>query len=682
MTTAPTPPEVDPWDADLVRGPLGRGLLGVFNRAGLLAPSDVHTAARLADLGAESDDAVALAAALAVRAPRVGHVSVDLTSARDVVAADLAGDVDLNALPWPEPAAWLEAVAASPLTALGEEPADRPLRLIGTACYLDRFWRDEVAVAADLRARARPATYDVDRGAAAGAAGAGVRAAADAGAGGYLAGADRDQRHAAETAVRMGLVVVAGGPGTGKTSTVARILAALHDEARRRGERPPLVALAAPTGKAAARLEEAVRAEADRLDAPAAVRRQLAETPSSTLHRLLGARPGQARYRHHRGHRLPHDVVVVDEASMVSLGLMARLLAAVRPDARVVLVGDPEQLASVEAGAVLADIVGPAEELWPGPAEQAGAAPQAGRPSAGPHPAGAPPSGAPPGGAPPAGAPPGAAPPAGAPPAGPLAASIAVLRTNHRFGGPLAELAAAVRAGDAGATVGLLAAGTPELTWHPVEGEAVDDGDAAGPLSSTILPWGLRLVDAARARQAATGLAELGRHRVLCAHRRGPAGVETWNARIQGWVLAARPDLGGEGEWYAGRPLLVTANDYALRLFNGDTGLTLPADATTPAWAAFPAGADPGVRQVSPSRLAGVETVYAMTIHKSQGSEFDEVTLLLPGAESRLLSRQLLYTAVTRVKRHLVLVGTEAAVRTAVERPIARASGLAERLWR
>lgn len=609
----------DAYDVALVYAGGEDELLASFNRAGVLLPSDVHTARRLARLAGEDDRAVVLAAALAVRAPRVGHVSVDLTSVRAVAGADANEDVDIEALDWPEPDGWLEGVAGSPLVAAGEADADRPLRLVGTSVYLDRYWRDEVAVAADLTARAAAPAFPVDDGL--------VPPGAS----------DADQLAAVRAAAARRLTVIAGGPGTGKTTTVARFLAVVYAQAMERGERLPLVALAAPTGKAAARLEEAVRAEVGRLEVPERVALRLAAITGSTVHRLLGSRPGRARFRHHRGLRLPHDVIVVDEASMISLALMARLAEAVRPDARLVLVGDPEQLVSVEAGAVLSDIVGPAGIAPPAGSERPAGSTGSLRDT------------------------------------GPMAASVVLLRTNHRFSGALAELASAVRSGDGDATMAALAAGSDTVGWL-----AQEPADAAPALRDPVSAWAGQLVDAARERDGAGALRQLGLHRVLCAHRNGPDGVAVWNDQIEGWLAEERPGLAGEGTWYAGRPIMVTANDYSLRLYNGDTGVTV-ADRGHVSVVFEDGIGEP--RPVSPSRLADVQTVFAMTVHKSQGSEFDGVTLLLPAVGSRLLTRELLYTAVTRARHQLLVVGTEAAIRAAVQRRIARASGLTARLW-
>lgn len=647
----------DLYGADLVLAPGAPGLLRAFNAAGVLGPADVHVARRLMAMAGEEDELVALAAALAVRAPRVGHVSVDLAGVRAsaVVAAE---DADLDGLPWPDPPGWLDRVRHSALVDPGPAPSDRPapsgqssagtcrpLHLAGTHLYLDRYWRDEVAVAADLLARAAPDPRP-------GAAGTG---AAGTGAAGEMAAerltalfpglATADQRAAAATAVGGRLTVIAGGPGTGKTTTVARILAVLTEAALSAGRRPPLTALAAPTGKAAARMAEAVRHEAAALPVTVEVRCHLDGVSGQTLHRLLGTRPDRSsRFRHDRGHQLPHDVVVVDEASMVSLALMARLLEAVRPDARLIVVGDPEQLVSVEAGAVLADIVGPGRPAGAGPEAR----------SSGPG----------------------------------LGSRIAFLRTNHRFSGPLAELAAAVRSGDADRTVSVLSSGDPAVRWLP--------GDPGGgdALEQEIAGWAAGLVAAARAGDGPAALQVMGRHRVLCAHREGPAGAGAWNERIEEWVAGRLPGARPEGSWYAGRPVMVTANDYGLRLFNGDAGVVVAIPAAVAAVAAdggrgrdgrrlvalFGTGGD-RPRPVSPYRLAAVETVFATTVHKSQGSEFDRVTLVLPPERSRLLTRELLYTAVTRARSEVLVVGAEAAVRRAVERPLARASGLAGRLW-
>ncbi len=339
------------FNAELVLGLDVNSTLGQFNRAGVLVAADIHVASALARLGGDDDELVALAVALAVRAPRVGHVLVDLATIRQTAVVSFEEDADLAGLPWPPEATWLERTGASPLVATGEgEQRDRPLRLAGTRLYLDRYWRDEQDVALDLMARSSAPPLYVDE-----------ALLADGLARLYPESISDLQGRAAAGVLHRLISVIAGGPGTGKTTTVARVLALLAEQAAHQSLSFPTVALAAPTGKAAARMAEAVHHEAGRLEVDEDVRSWLLSLEASTVHRLLGRRPGtETRFRHDRNNQLPYDAVVVDETSMMSLPLMARLLDAVRPDARLVLIGDQEQLASVEAGAVLGDIVGPA----------------------------------------------------------------------------------------------------------------------------------------------------------------------------------------------------------------------------------------------------------------------------------------------------------------------------------
>ena len=631
----------DPFDGQ--RAVAGVGLLRAFNDAGVLAAADVHVARRLMTLTGGGDERVALAAALAVRGPRLGHVYVDLATIGTTATVETEDDVDLSALDWPDPAAWTAALGASPLVAVGEDDAaGRPLRLVGTALYLDRYWREERAVAADLNGFAGAALQTVDDD------------ALTAGVGRLFTGASDDarQRLAAATAVLRRLAVVAGGPGTGKTTTVARIVALLAEQAVVAGAPLPLVALAAPTAKAAARLEEAVHEEGASLDVSDAVRAYLADLGASTLHRLLGWVPSShSRFRHNRTNRLPHDVVIVDETSMVSLSMMARLVEAVRPQARLVLVGDPGQLTSIEAGAVLGDIVGPTAA---GLLMRSETRSRLARVT-------------------------GVEPPATGPPAhGAIGDGIVVLDRVHRYGEGIAEVADAIRRGDADATVAALAAGVEGVTW--LDGDPADlaESEVMRPVREGAVRAARDVIEAARAGDARAAIAALPSFRALCAHRRGTFGVATWMERIERWIAAALPGFAAEGEWYAGRPLLVTENDYGLRLFNGDTGVVVAGEGGRVV-AAFERRDE--VAEFTPARLGSVETVYAMTIHKSQGSQFDTAAVLLPEPTSQILTRELLYTAVTRARSQLVLVGPEATVRAAVGRPVARASGLQWRLW-
>ncbi|MCB7135151.1 exodeoxyribonuclease V subunit alpha [Cellulosimicrobium marinum] len=625
--------------------------LARFNAARVVSSADLRVALRLGRLTQENDESVLLAVALAVRAVRSGSVCVqldDLGSLRlpedeDAVRTD-AGD-----LPWPDAAAWAEAVARSPLVATGVDgPPDRPARWVGGLLYLDRYWRDELAVRRDVDGRLAAPDLPVD--------GARLDAALTRL---FPAAGDARQRLAAAHAAHRRFTVLTGGPGTGKTTTVARLLAVLHDAASpaERAAAPGLrVALAAPTGKAAARLQEAVREVVAGFDDPDD-RARVGAPVATTLHRLLGYKPGSStRFRHDAQHHLPHDVVVVDETSMVALPLMARLLEALRPDARLVLVGDPDQLASVEAGAVLGDLVDRVP-VTPPAAAVAQVADTALADAAGPAPAGAP-----------------------EPADGEvddraaLGNGVVRLRTVHRQDSDSAilPLAAAVRRGDADAVLDLLRAGAASVEFRECPDGEPDDA-ALAAVRADAVESGTLLVEAARAGDAAGALSALARHRVMVAHRRGPAGRGRWAAQVEAWVEEATGHGATDSPWVAGRPLLVTTNDAEVGLYNGDTGV-LVADDGGGVVAVF---GDPRAPQrVRTHRLPPVETVHAMTVHRAQGSQFARVTLVLPPATSPLLTRELLYTAVTRAQTCVRVVGSTDAVRTAVTTPVHRASGL------
>lgn len=569
-------------DSRLVRG--ASGLLGELNVAGVLEPADVHVAARLGDLGGEADEQVLAAVALAVRAVRHGSVCLDPTT-----VPDLAPDVA-----WPDPDAWLDQVAASPLAAAGAVRVDHGL------LYLDRFHRLEGQIVDDLGARLQRPVPPVDE--------AALTAALERVRGGRLSA---EQEAAAVRAVRQWTTVLTGGPGTGKTTTVARLLALLADQAAQQGRRLS-IALSAPTGKAATRLQEAVDHELAEL--PTEDRDRVGRPDAVTLHRLLGWRSDNVtRFRHDRGNRLKYDVVVVDETSMVELTLMARLLEAVRPEARLVLVGDPRQLTSVGAGAVLADLVAGYD----------------GRPDS----------------------------------------PVVGLTTNFRSERDIQSVAEALRLGDAD---GVLEA----LRRPSAEVEFVETDDPGPVLRAEVLASALAVRAAAEAADPAGAVAALDRHRLLCAHREGPYGIRHWNRQVERWI-AEEAGVETYAAWYVGRPILVTSNDYALGVYNGETGVAVQQpDGRLRAWVA----GSGGLRDFAPGRLEAVETMHAMTIHKSQGSQADRVTVLLPEDSSRLLTRELFYTAVTRARQHVRVIGSEAAVRAAVGTQAQRATGLRQRL--
>lgn len=575
---------IDPADRQLA---VSAGeLLRQFNDAGVLEAADVHVAQRLTAMAGESDPAVGLALALVVRALRGGSVCVDLDSVQ--------AQVGMEELPWPSAPQWLAAVQASPLA--GQPPLLRVYA--GHLLYLDRYWREEQQVADDfsalLSAPGRPQVPDIDR---------------------LFPPGYEEQREAAGIALQQGLTVLTGGPGTGKTTTVARLLALFAEQAELEGKPRLRIALAAPTGKAAARLHEAVQLQVNALDP--VDRQRVSGLRATTLHRLLGSRPDtSSRFRHHRGNRLPHDVIVVDETSMVSLTMMARLLESVRPHTRLLLVGDPDQLASVEAGAVLADLVD-------GLGSRADA-------------------------------------------------RVAALLTSHRFGESIGRLASSIRDGDADLAIDLLRSGGDHVEW-------IDTADPTESLRKVLVPHALALRQAAMLGDAKTALATLDEHRLLCAHRRGRFGIAHWNRQVERWLVEST----GEAiwsPWYAGRPVLVTNNDYGLGVYNGDIGVTVVAGAGEQgALRTVIAGAE-DLLELATSRLSDVETMHAMTIHKSQGSQSDVVSVLMPPEDSRLLTRELFYTAVTRAKRKVRVIGPEGSVRAAISRRAVRASGLARRL--
>ena len=473
------------------------------------------------------------------------------------------------------------------------------------------------------------------------------------------------QQAACAVALRGRLSVITGGPGTGKTYTAARLLALLL--ALSPAPERLRIALAAPTGKAAARLRQAIETALGQLQ------RQLGDAlplkllaaqlaSARTLHGLLGARPGTRHLRHGPTKPLEVDVLIVDEASMVHLEMMAKLLDALPPQARLVLLGDKDQLASVEAGAVLGDLCKDAQAGHYRPSTLAYLAATTGR-----------------------AVPEGLADAQGSA----LAQQTVMLRRSQRFGGVIGDLAAAVNAGDAGRAQALLGATSdgPVVWLTPATPADVLSLALAGRPGApggyqaclALLAQRPRGADA-EAQQAwvRAVLQAFDRFRVLCAVREGAWGVLGLNLAIEA-RLAQAGLLPGRGEWYEGRPVLVTRNDADLGVFNGDIGLALRSGgaggdpASLRVW--FADG--PALRSVSVSRLPSVETAFAMTVHKAQGSEFDHTVLVLPPEGGRLCSRELIYTGITRARSALTLVSpTPAALVQGLGRSVRRSSGL------
>jgi exodeoxyribonuclease V alpha subunit len=557
--------------------------LSALLAAGAIAPIDAHFAQAMLLLVGEKDELVELATAFASRAVQRGHVCADLAAlAREPL---LDGDGNPVAAASFELAPCIVALEASAL--VGDGSTRTPLVLDAAhRLYLYRYFDYQRRLSQAIAAHLGSAPCDEVR------LQAGLaRAFPDA----------PEQKAAAALALRGRFTVISGGPGTGKTTTVVKILELLAEQATRR-ER---VLLVAPTGKAAQRLREVITPELhERLHIEA-----------STLHRALGYQPRTpTRFRHGRDHRLGADLVLADEASMIDLALMAKLVEAVPEGARLVLLGDKDQLASVEAGAVLADV-------WEAPS----LAPYRGR-----------------------------------------------LTKSYRFGDAsgIAALARAIADGDAKKALAVLAGDTAmpygEVSLHP---SAIEAGTLSERFAFAV---GQGFKDYLAASEPAARLALLSRFRVLCVHRRGSHGAEALNIAIERHLRRAGL-LRSEDVYYDGRPLLVTANDHQLGLYNGDVGAVCVDRGVRRA--CFPSEAG-GVREIPLGRLPAHQTVFAMTVHKSQGSEMDRVALVLPPARSPILTRELLYTAITRARASVDIFGSESVLAAGITKRIERASGL------
>lgn len=596
-----------------------------LRQAGALSDIDLHFARLIARIGG-GEGPVALAAALASQWTGRGHICLSLAQ---VAGTRLGEDGPEAGFEAPPVDAWVEALRGSP--AVGRPGDFAPLVLDDAGrLYLHRYWTYEREVADDLAARLRDDPTDVALGR-------------------LRAGLDRLfppqgsldwQRIAAATAVLRRFAVISGGPGTGKTTTVIRLLALLLEQA---AGRPFRIGLAAPTGKAAARMQEVIRAAKRDLPVDAAIREAIPEE-AATIHRLLGWHSGSGGFRHDRATPLGLDVLVVDEASMVDLALMAKLIRAVPKAARLVLVGDRNQLASVEAGAVLGDICGDA----PGFSSAFRARL---REATGDDPGGE-----------------GDGPP--------IRDAVVLLQRSYRFDpqSGIGQVARLVNQGDGRAAVDLLEAGAlPGVTWRTVSSPR-QLLDAIAAVAPDVFGGGVAGEDPEAA------LAAFEQVRMLCAHRGGPFGVEAANRLVEE-RLHAEGRLPRLGLWYPGRPVLVTANDYHLRLFNGDVGVALPdpgADGALRVVFRAPGG---GFRRLAPARLPVHETAYATTVHRSQGTEAKRVILILPSEASPVLSRELLYTGITRARSSVEVWGTRAVFEAAVAQRIARSSGLRDALW-
>lgn len=590
---------------------------------------DTALAHSLARLRPDTDPLVLAGAALAAHAVAQGHAALHLPAASQLLEA---------ALPWPAIDTWQQALQASPWVATPQtllEPsaAEAVLVLEGQMLYLRRYREFERQLALDLQ---RLAAVRVPEFSAQALAPLFAQLFADA--------RNDQQARAAAMALRHAVLLVTGGPGTGKTTTIARLLVLLAAQANAAGQPALRIGLAAPTGRAAERMAESLRVASARLQAQgiAGDLLQVLQGSGSTVHRLLGVIPDSLEFRHNADNPLPLDVLVIDEASMVGLPLMTRLVQAIADGTRLILLGDPDQLPSVDTGDVLAALLRASGSGLQLAADDARAlVGLVGPLDAGQISGQASPS-----------------------PARRVHLQRGWRQSEHLH---LAPLAQACRQGDAASTVQLLREGGLDgVHWYEDQGDALASGRT-------------RLLAHARAvRSAADPAAALARAndlRLLTAVREGPQGAATLNTRIE----ALLREGGERSPWFAGRLLLITENSYRHRLFNGDVGVCF-ADGRGKLLAWFAGDSAGAPRAFHPAALPAHDSAFAMTVHKAQGSEYGEVWLQLPMRDNRVLSRELVYTGITRAKDALHLAGSADVLTLALARHAQRWSGLAERL--
>ena len=579
--------------------------------------------AQFAMMVAGDNAAVMLAAALLSRDAGEGHVCLPLSR----LVPDEKTPVPLQACfaLVGDATDWQDALLRSSAVSQGDVPT--PLILCNDRLYLNRMWRNELAIARFFSESNQPLPCDDDLL---------IRTLNS------LFGDSETinwQKVAAAVALTRRISVISGGPGTGKTTTVAKLLAALIQMT---GEQKCRIRLAAPTGKAAARLTESLGGALQKLPLNEA-QRKMFPNEASTLHRLLGAQPGSQRLRYHATNPLHLDVLVVDEASMIDLTMMSRLIDALPPHARVIFLGDRDQLASVEAGAVLGDIcnyasagytLSRAQELSrltgctiEGNAEQR---------------------------------------------AGALRDSLCLLQKSYRFGSDsgIGQLAAAVNHGDRAAIRAVLSGAFDDIEKKPLQ-----TGEEYLAMLEDALQGYQRFLQCVQQQAAPEAvIAAFGEYQLLCALREGPFGVTGLNEKLEQALARERKIIRQpHSRWYEGRPVMISRNDSALGLFNGDIGVALDRGQGLRVWFQMPDGS---VKSVQPSRLPEHDTAWAMTVHKSQGSEFDHAVLILPAQISPVVTRELVYTAITRARKRLSLYADERVLAQAVTTRTERRSGL------
>lgn len=588
---------------------------------------DIRFGRFISKLSGSDNPAIFLASILVSRSTGSGHVCLDLsTEAQKPIAVPGQPSKTIEC---PGLSEWTKALRAG--SVVGAPGDFKPLILDSSSrLYLFRYWEYEQKLAAALRERAAFQADPVDK-----------TLLKDRLSHLFL---DKEKKLAAFAAVMKNFAVICGGPGTGKTTTVAKILAVLIELAQ--GDLT--IKLAAPTGKAADRLQQAVKkAKKEHLKdvCPDHVREAIPDS-ATTLHRLLGTLPGSPYFRYNAENRLAVDVVVIDEASMVDLPLMSKLFQATPSGTKIIILGDKDQLASVESGSVLGDICMP-ESIRSFSSDFSKAFHELTQENV----------------------------PSSSDKVPELHNCFVELKVNHRFGpdSGIGRLSVAVKEGNADSVRQLLRSEKfPDISWL----KPTQPGRPAGYIKELILDGFTEYLEASSCEEA---LNKFEPFRILCVLKEGPFGVSTFN-RMAEKILAEHKLINPVKRWYHGRPVIITQNDYNLKLFNGDVGIILNDPEDRSSLRAFFAGGDGFMRTFLPARLPEHETVYAMTVHKSQGSEFDKVLLVLPSQNSPILTRELLYTAVTRARKQVLILGGENILQSAVTLDIQRTSGLRDAL--
>jgi exodeoxyribonuclease V alpha subunit len=579
----------------------------------------------------EASEQVLLAACLVSYLFRQGDVCLLLEKyASEPLFDEIEESTNLEA---PELQSWKEALQESPL--VGAPGEFKPLILDeGGRLYLHKLWHYERSLAEQLIERSTPKENEVDIDQ--------LKNGLDRL---FLDQTDNEvdwQRVAAAASVRNQLSIISGGPGTGKTSTVVCVMALLLEQFSDQ-ERGLNIALSAPTGKAAARLKDSITSAKQDLNVSEEVRRAIPDE-TMTLHQLLGARRHTSSFRFDEENLLPYDIVVVDEASMVDQALMSKLINALLEDTQLILLGDKDQLASVEAGSVLGDICNLdqnqfSKEMARWLAKLDLSVPEEFVTDA----------------------------------SQPLTDHIALLTKSYRFGreSGIAQLAESVNIGDSNRAIEVLESDTySDVSLNSVQ----EQSDFEDILNQKVISYVQNILESNSVDEA---LDVFERFCILSPHRRGPRGVEFLNRYVEK-ILQQQALIPKYEQWYPGRPVIVNTNDYTLRLHNGDTGICLP-DEKGQLKVYFRHQGQ--VRGIAPGRLHNFSTAFALTVHKSQGSEFEEVFIVLPSSSSKVLSRELIYTAITRARTDITILGSQSILKQSISKKIQRSSGLKDQLW-